>query len=65
MKKCSRFKHCGFIKKYQDTGLYNNLIESYCKGKKNKECKRRKFNEEKGYSPEDNMLPNGKKGKLK
>ncbi len=56
MKTCSRFKHCGFIKKYKDTGVYNNLIEIYCKGNKKKECNRREFNKEKGYSPKDNMF---------
>ncbi|MCT4508211.1 MAG: hypothetical protein N4A48_05505 [Tepidibacter sp.] len=65
MEKCSRFKHCGFIKKYKDTGKYNNLIEIYCKGKKKEKCKRKEFNEKNGYSPDDNMLPNGKIGKLK
>lgn len=60
MKKCRKFKNCGFIKKYKKDNAYEYLILKYCKGDKQKECKRKEFNIKNGYSPSDEMLPNGK-----
>ncbi len=60
MKKCSRFKHCGFIHKYKNAPSYQGLIKEYCEGEKKKACKRKSFKKKNGYSPSDDMLPNGK-----
>ena len=58
---CANLDKCGFIQKYGSSKAMavNGFVLLYCKGEKQAECLRKKFKEQKGVAPSDDMLPNG------
>lgn len=62
-KKCVRLENCGFFKRYEKDvkTIKEGWIHLFCESdEKAKHCKRRKYFEEKGEPPVDNMTPTGK-----
>jgi len=61
MEECSLLENCGFFKKYKETRnlACQGFINLYCKGAKMNECKRKKYKEENGQPPSDDMMPSG------
>jgi len=62
MEICPMLSKCGFVKKHSGSKneLVQSFIQSYCKGPLQDECKRKKYRQEHGTPPEDDMMPNGK-----
>lgn len=60
---CKSLPNCGFFKKHADNKkkelACKGFVAMYCRGEKQEECRRRKYKEEKGCPPPDDMLPNG------
>lgn len=61
MDDCELLKTCGFFIKY---GEKLNLschvfVNSFCRGEKKDECKRKIYRQINGFPPEDEMMPNG------
>jgi len=58
---CDLLDKCGFFGKYQNSLdlACRGFIKSYCKGAKMAECARKKYRQEHGAPPDDNMLPTG------
>lgn len=58
---CELLETCGFFRKYQDSLdlACRGFIKSYCKGPKMDECARKKYRQEHGGPPEDDMMPSG------
>lgn len=61
MNDCEMLANCGFFKKYCKTKdlACKGFMSMYCKGDKQKECKRKHFKMKHGYPPSDDMLPSG------
>lgn len=61
MSSCELLDKCGFFKKYQESkGLAcKGFISMYCMGPKQSACLRKKYREEHGTPPIDDMMPNG------
>jgi hypothetical protein len=53
---------CGFLKKYQVVNdmACKGFVRVYCQGDKMKDCERKKYRQEHGKLPDDDMMPNGK-----
>lgn len=58
---CELLENCGFFNKFRSVSdrVCQELIECYCIGSGKYNCKRRKFREENGTPPPDEMMPNG------
>ena len=58
---CVLLEKCGFFKKFGNNKDYmtQGFIELYCKGPKQNECVRKKYREEHGTPPSDDMMPTG------
>ena len=58
---CELLEKCGFFKKYQESKnlACKGFINQYCKGPKLNECERKKYREEHGEPPSDDMMPSG------
>ena len=58
---CVLLEKCGFFKKFGNNKDYTTqgFIELYCKGPKQNECVRKKYREEHGTPPSDDMMPTG------
>lgn len=58
---CELLEKCGFFKKYQETKdlACKGFIREYCNGSRMSECKRKKYREEHGEAPSDDMMPSG------
>lgn len=58
---CNLLEKCGFFRKYQQSQdmACRSFIRSYCKGPKQDECERKKFREQNGVPPDDDMMPSG------
>lgn len=59
---CEFLEKCGLFKKYQETKelACRGFISKYCQGPKQNECERKKYRQEQGTPPSDDMMPNGK-----
>jgi hypothetical protein len=59
---CELLEKCGFFKKYQSTKelACKGFIISYCKGSDMDDCMRKKYRQEHGTPPSDDMMPNGR-----
>ncbi len=62
MKQCEIIETCGFINKYKERNALacQGFIRMYCQGGKHSLCVRRRFLEQSGKYPCDDLLPNGK-----
>ncbi len=61
MTECELLEKCGFFKKYcksKDLAC-KGFMNIYCRGEKQKICKRRIYRKEHGVPPSDDMLPSG------
>ena len=60
MKECELLAECGFFNKYKETKdlACSGFMILYCKGDKKKECERKKYHQENGKFPSDDMMPN-------
>ena len=58
---CELLEICGFFKKYQAVKdlACRGFIRLYCKGPMMDQCKRKKYREEHGFPPHDDMMPSG------
>ncbi len=58
---CELLENCGFFKKYQQTRelACRGFINLYCRGPKQRECKRRDYRFKNGTPPSDDMMPTG------
>lgn len=61
MSACELLETCGFFKKFQQTKdlACKGFVNRYCKGAKEKECKRKAYRKEHGVPPSDDMMPTG------
>lgn len=58
---CGLLDTCGFFRKY-DSSLdlaCRGFIKTYCKGDNMEQCERKKYRDEHGIPPEDDMMPSG------
>ncbi|MBD3242265.1 MAG: hypothetical protein GF331_16855 [Chitinivibrionales bacterium] len=58
---CERLEKCGFFKKWsvkKDLAC-RGFIQTYCRGEKRDQCKRKTYFNEHGAPPSDDMLPSG------
>ncbi|MBU1086291.1 MAG: hypothetical protein KKD05_02100 [Candidatus Omnitrophica bacterium] len=60
-KECESIEKCGFFKKYKETKALacRGFVRRYCKGPQQNECKRKKYSQEHGTPPSNDMMPNG------
>jgi len=59
---CDRIDLCVFYKthKYRmSTRQYQLLVSTYCEGSLSPACRRKKFRQERGEEPPDELCPNG------
>ena len=58
---CPNLEKCGFVKKHQSSQelAIKGFINIFCKTDKQSECKRKKYKEQHGVPPSDDMMPNG------
>lgn len=58
---CELLEKCGFFKKYKDTknAACQGFMSQYCRGPKMNECERKKYREQHGTPPVDDMMPTG------
>jgi hypothetical protein len=61
MAECELLSICGFFKKYSESRnlVCRSFIRAYCRGKNMDKCHRKKYREEHGKPPPDEMLPSG------
>ncbi len=61
MPECELLTTCGFFKQHMNSheAACKGLINQYCRGHKQEDCKRKIFRKQNGKPPEDSMLPNG------
>ena len=61
-KDCELLSRCGFFKKYVGTKelACKGFMRKYCQGPKQNECMRKKYRQEHGVPPSDDMMPNGR-----
>ncbi len=61
IRECENLKRCGFFKKYASINALacKGLINLYCRGEKQQQCKRNAFRRKTGKPPSDDMMPNG------
>jgi hypothetical protein len=61
MQECELLGNCGFFKKHSEAKSLacQGFIKNYCKGEKMDECKRKKYRQEHGSPPHEDMMPNG------
>ncbi len=59
---CELLEKCGFFKKYQSTKelACKGFIINYCQGPQLNDCLRKKYRQEHGVAPSDDMMPNGR-----
>ena len=62
IKECELLKTCGFFEKYEKISKVacKGLIDLYCRGPKQNECKRKEYRLATGNPPDVSMMPNGK-----
>ena len=62
MSECSLLLSCGFFKKYKETKNFacKSFVNQYCIGPEMEHCERKKYRQEHGVPPSDEMMPNGK-----
>ncbi len=58
---CKMLGVCGFFAKYQEVKnlACKGFIRNYCKGSEMANCKRKRYRQEHGIAPSDDMMPNG------
>jgi hypothetical protein len=58
---CESLEKCGFFKKYDTIKnlACKGFILQYCKGPQMNDCLRKKYRQEHGTPPSDDMMPNG------
>lgn len=58
---CELLDKCGFFRKYQDSLnlACRGFIRTYCKGELMNSCERKKYRQQHGVAPEDDMMPSG------
>lgn len=58
---CELLSACGFFKKYNQSKelVCKGFIQGYCKGEKMNECERKKYRQQHGKPPSDDMMPSG------
>ena len=61
IQECKLLAKCGIFNKYQGSqyGLCNALINQYCQGGKQSQCKRMMYREMHNKPPPDEMVPTG------
>jgi hypothetical protein len=61
MADCEMLSKCGFFKKFSDSfeAACRGLINQYCRGPKQTQCKRKEYRAKNGTAPPDDMLPAG------
>ena len=61
MAECELLSQCGFFKKHggAENLACKGFIQSYCKGPKMNQCKRKEYRQAHSRPPEDDMLPSG------
>lgn len=59
---CELLEKCGFFVKFSNSMelACKGFIARYCKGPEMHTCERKKYRQEHGAPPPDNMLPSGK-----
>ncbi|MEA2102535.1 MAG: hypothetical protein U9P80_08175, partial [Thermodesulfobacteriota bacterium] len=57
---CELLAKCGFFKKHKDETLNQIIVDQYCRGPKQGQCKRKEYRNEHGVPPSDDMDPAGK-----
>ncbi len=58
---CKWLESCGFFKKWSTRKnlACRGFIQTYCRGEKRDQCKRKVYFDEHGTAPPDDMLPSG------
>ncbi|PLX96759.1 MAG: hypothetical protein C0621_01450 [Desulfuromonas sp.] len=61
MPDCDLLEKCGFFAKYRDSLnlACRGFIKSYCTGEKMDDCERKRYRQQHGAPPVDEMLPTG------
>jgi hypothetical protein len=61
MPACGNLEKCGFVLKYKDSkaNAVKGFIHLFCEGAMQSQCLRKKYREEHGCPPDDDMMPNG------
>ena len=61
MQECELLSKCGFFRKHSSgrSAACQGLINQYCRGPKQDQCKRKAYRAQHGQPPPDDMLPAG------
>jgi hypothetical protein len=62
IQECELLEKCGFFKKFQTTKdlACKGFMIQFCRGPKMSDCVRKRYRQEHGTPPSDDMMPNGK-----
>ena len=59
---CNLLEECGFFKKYGSSKelACKGFVQKYCQGADMDKCERKKYREQHGKPPSDDMMPSGR-----